>query len=74
MSSPPPRPDYFSVDFAQTPFVVAWETTRACALACSRAYQICAHEQCDSSASDANKECLIEQCQGDYQDCLAACS
>lgn len=31
---PPPRPDYFSVDFARTPYVVAWETTRACALAC----------------------------------------
>ena len=28
------RPGYFDVDFAQTPFVVAWETTRACALAC----------------------------------------
>ncbi|MBI4492843.1 MAG: TIGR04053 family radical SAM/SPASM domain-containing protein [Chloroflexi bacterium] len=34
MSSLPPRPDYFTVDFDQTPYVVAWETTRACALAC----------------------------------------
>jgi AdoMet-dependent heme synthase len=28
------RPDYFSVDFDRTPFTVAWEITRACALAC----------------------------------------
>ena len=28
------KPEYFQVDFDQTPFVVAWETTRACALAC----------------------------------------
>lgn len=34
MSSGPHHPDYFSVDFTQTPYVVAWETTRACALAC----------------------------------------
>ena len=31
---PNPRPDFASVDFAQTPFTVAWEITRACALAC----------------------------------------
>jgi len=34
-SRPPnPRPDFASVDFARTPFTVAWEITRACALAC----------------------------------------
>ena len=31
---PAAHPAYFDVDFAQTPYVVAWETTRACALAC----------------------------------------
>ncbi|MCC6173710.1 MAG: TIGR04053 family radical SAM/SPASM domain-containing protein [Chloroflexi bacterium] len=34
LPTPPPRPAYFDVDFAKTPYVVAWETTRACALAC----------------------------------------
>ncbi len=34
MASPAARPQYFEVDFNQTPFVVAWEMTRACALAC----------------------------------------
>src|SRR6476660_642367 len=34
MASRPERPSYFAVDFDQTPYVVAWETTRACALAC----------------------------------------
>jgi radical SAM protein len=34
MPERPQRPDYFSVDFNLTPYVVAWETTRACALAC----------------------------------------
>jgi radical SAM protein len=29
-----PKPSYFSVDFDRTPFTVAWEITRACALAC----------------------------------------
>lgn len=33
-SRPDGHPGYFEVDFAQTPYVVAWETTRACALAC----------------------------------------
>jgi radical SAM protein len=28
------HPGYFEVDFSRTPFVVAWETTRACALSC----------------------------------------
>lgn len=28
------RPDFASADFARTPFTVAWEITRACALAC----------------------------------------
>ncbi len=46
---------------------------RACALGCSRAYQGCAKAQCDSSASDKDRACL-EQCQDEYQDCLAACS
>lgn len=32
--NPNPRPDFASVDFARTPFTVAWEITRACALAC----------------------------------------
>ena len=32
--TPPSKPDYFAVDFDQTPFTVAWEVTRACALAC----------------------------------------
>jgi MoaA/NifB/PqqE/SkfB family radical SAM enzyme len=32
--SPRPKPSYFSVDFDRTPFTVAWEITRACALAC----------------------------------------
>lgn len=31
---PNPRPDLASVDFARSPFTVAWEITRACALAC----------------------------------------
>lgn len=31
---PNPRPDFASVDFAVSPFTVAWEITRACALAC----------------------------------------
>ena len=31
---PNPRPDFASVDFARSPFTVAWEITRACALAC----------------------------------------
>ena len=30
----PVTPPPFSVDFAQAPFLVIWETTRACALAC----------------------------------------
>lgn len=29
-----PRPEVFDVDFDQRPFTVAWELTRACALAC----------------------------------------
>jgi radical SAM protein len=29
-----PTPSYFAVDFDRTPFTVAWEVTRACALAC----------------------------------------
>lgn len=29
-----PRPAYFDVDFDRMPFTVAWEITRACALAC----------------------------------------
>lgn len=29
-----PKPSYFAVDFNVTPFTVAWEITRACALAC----------------------------------------
>ena len=29
-----PRPDFASVDFNRAPFLVIWETTRACALAC----------------------------------------
>lgn len=29
-----PRPEVFDVDFAERPFTVAWELTRACALAC----------------------------------------
>src|SRR4026208_2516549 len=29
-----PKPSYFAVDFDQMPFTVAWEVTRACALAC----------------------------------------
>ncbi len=28
------KPSYFTVDFNQTPYTVAWEITRACALAC----------------------------------------
>ena len=32
--APRPKPGYFAVDFDQTPFTVAWEITRACALAC----------------------------------------
>ncbi|MCC7372283.1 MAG: TIGR04053 family radical SAM/SPASM domain-containing protein [Chloroflexi bacterium] len=31
---PTAKPSYFAVDFDQTPFTVAWEITRACALAC----------------------------------------
>ena len=31
----PARPDYFAVDFNLTPYVVAWETTRACDLSCT---------------------------------------
>lgn len=31
---PRTRPDILGVDFAQAPFTVAWEVTRACALAC----------------------------------------
>ena len=46
---------------------------RACGLSCSRAYQICARDQCNSSASDTDKVCL-KMCQDDYEDCLAACS
>ncbi len=29
-----PRPELFAVDFNERPFTVAWEVTRACALAC----------------------------------------
>lgn len=29
-----PRPEMFDIDFAERPFTVAWELTRACALAC----------------------------------------
>lgn len=32
--APPARPGYLAVDFNLTPFTVAWEVTRACALAC----------------------------------------
>lgn len=31
---PAPRPDFGAVDFNRSPFTVAWEITRACALAC----------------------------------------
>ncbi|MFN8526525.1 MAG: TIGR04053 family radical SAM/SPASM domain-containing protein [Chloroflexota bacterium] len=34
MPDRPARPHLFTVDFNQTPYVVAWETTRSCALAC----------------------------------------
>ncbi|MFN8526054.1 MAG: TIGR04053 family radical SAM/SPASM domain-containing protein [Chloroflexota bacterium] len=40
------HPGYFDVDFAKTPYVVAWETTRACALAC-RHCRACAIPQRD---------------------------
>ena len=33
-SGPAARPDFANVDFTQTPFTLAWEVTRACALAC----------------------------------------
>src|SRR5215831_21423764 len=29
-----PRPDFAAIDFNQAPFLVIWEATRACALAC----------------------------------------
>ena len=32
--APGARPDFASVDFARSPFTVAWEITRACGLAC----------------------------------------
>lgn len=41
-------PDLFTVDFAVTPYVVAWEMTRACALAC-RHCRACAIPQRDPS-------------------------
>ena len=34
MSRPRTHPDYFSVNFDEMPYVVAWEMTRSCALAC----------------------------------------
>ena len=36
MTGPVPaaRPDFAAIDFAVSPFTVAWEITRACALAC----------------------------------------
>jgi radical SAM protein len=34
VSTPPARPSLADVDFAQAPFVVIWETTQACDLAC----------------------------------------
>ncbi len=33
-ATPATRPPLFDVDFARTPFTIAWEITRACALAC----------------------------------------
>lgn len=33
-TSPNARPDFASADFARTPFTIAWEITRACALSC----------------------------------------
>jgi radical SAM protein len=34
MSAPATRPDYLNIDFDERPVTVAWEITRACALAC----------------------------------------
>jgi radical SAM protein len=34
MNRPATRPDYLNIDFDQRPVTVAWEITRACALAC----------------------------------------
>lgn len=31
---PPPKPELFSIDLDERPFTIAWELTRACALAC----------------------------------------
>lgn len=35
MVAPSPRPELLSVNFDERPFTVAWELTRACALACT---------------------------------------
>jgi len=34
MNRPAARPDYLNIDFDERPVTVAWEITRACALAC----------------------------------------
>src|SRR5690242_4037378 len=54
MNARPHHPDYFSVDFNQTPYVVAWETTRACALACRhcRAMAMPRHDPRELSTSE----------------------
>lgn len=51
---PAGHPAYFDVDFDRTPYVVAWETTRACALSCRhcRASAIPRRDPCELTTDE----------------------
>jgi radical SAM protein len=57
MSAPAARPDFLDVDFDQSPFLVIWETTRACDLAClhCRADAVTRRDPRELSTSEAKR-------------------
>lgn len=59
-SVPPPRPDYFAVDFDQMPFVLAWETTRACALSCRHCRASAIHRRDPNELTTTEGQHLID--------------
>jgi len=61
MASPAARPHYFDVDFNQTPFVVAWEMTRACALACRHCRASAMPQRDPNELSTADGRRLIDE-------------
>jgi MoaA/NifB/PqqE/SkfB family radical SAM enzyme len=54
------RPHYFEVDFDKTPFVVAWEMTRACALACRHCRASAVPQRDPGELTTAEGEKLID--------------